>query len=52
MKLFYVQLNWARNFNCSEKLNYQQIKKFLACSLSDAVFIMLISVKMPANVGI
>ena len=30
----------------------KQIKKFLALSLSDVVFIMLIIVKMPAIVGI
>ena len=28
------------------------MKKFLALSLSDVVFIMLINVKMPTNVGI
>ena len=35
-----------------KKLNYRQIKKFLALSLSDVVFIMLINVKMPTIVGI
>ena len=30
----------------------RQIEKFLALSLSDIVFIMLINVKMPTNVGI
>ena len=35
-----------------KKLNYQQIKKSLASSLSDVVFIMLINVKMPTIVGI
>ena len=29
------------------KLKYRQMKKFLALSLSDVVFIMLINVKMP-----
>ena len=32
---FHAQLNWARNFNCSEKLKYRQIKKFLALSLPE-----------------
>ena len=49
---FHVQLNWARNFSCSLKLKYRQIKVFLALSLSDVVFIMLINVKMPTSVGI
>ena len=35
-----------------KKINYRQIKKFLALSLSDVVFIMLINVKMPTIVGI
>ena len=35
-----------------EKLKYQQIKKFLALSLSGDVSIMLINVKMPTVVGI
>ena len=34
------------------KLKYRQMKKFLALSLSDAVFIILINVKMPTIVGI
>ena len=34
------------------KLKYQQIKKFLALSLSDVVFIVVINVKMPMIVGI
>ena len=34
-----------------KKLNYRQLKKFLAFSLSDVVFIMLINVKMPTIVG-
>ena len=32
--------------------NYRQLKEFLAFSLSDIVFIMLIIVKMPTIVGI
>ena len=35
-----------------KKLKYRQIKKRLALSLSDVVFIMLINVKMPTIVGI
>ena len=35
-----------------KKLKYQQMKKFLAFSLSDVVFIRLINVKMPTIVGI
>ena len=34
------------------KLKYQKIKQFLALSLSDVVFIMLINAKMPTIVGI
>ena len=33
-------------------IKYGQIKKFLALSLSDVVFIMLINLKMPTIVGI
>ena len=35
-----------------KKLKYRNLKKFLALSLSDVVFIMLINVKMPTIVGI
>ena len=35
-----------------KKLKYRQMKKFLALSLSDIVFIILINVKMPTVVGI
>ena len=51
-KHFHAQLNRARNSNCLWKLKYRQIKKFLALSLSDVVFIMLINVKMPTIAGI
>ena len=37
---------------CIRILKYRQMKKFLALSLSDVVFIMLINVKMPTSVGI
>ena len=35
-----------------KKLKYQQMKKFLALSLSYVAFIMLMNVKMPTTVGI
>ena len=35
-----------------KKLKYRQMKNFLALSLSDVVFIMLINVKMTTTVGI
>ena len=35
-----------------KKVIYRQMKEFLALSLSDVVFIMLINVKMPTIVGI
>ena len=35
-----------------KKLKYRQMKKFLALSLSDALFIMLINLKIPTIVGI
>ena len=34
-----------------KKLQYRQMKTFLALSLSDVIFIMLIHVKMPTIVG-
>ena len=40
------EISTAQNLRC------QQIKKYLALSLSDVVFIMLINVKMPTIVGI
>ena len=45
-------LNSTENFNCSYKLRYQQIKMFLALSLSDVAFNMLLNVQMPTIVGI
>ena len=42
----------SMNFQLPIKLKNRQIKKFLALSLSDVVFIMLINVKMPTMVGI
>ena len=42
----------STKFQLLIKLKYQQMKKFLALSLSDVVFIMLINVKMLTIVGI
>ena len=42
----------STKFQLLIKPKYRQIKKFLALSLSDVVFIMLINVKMPTIVGI
>ena len=39
-------------FHLLMKTIYRQIKKFLALSLSDVIFIMLVNVKMPTIVGI
>ena len=36
----------------AQKLEYRQLKKFLALRISDVVFIMLINDKMPTIVGI
>ena len=49
--MFGAILKATNNFNCSKKLKYRQIKKFLAVSLSDVVLTMLINVKMPKIVG-
>ena len=42
----------SMKFQLLIKLKFQQIKKFLALSLSGVVFIMLINAKMPTIVGI
>ena len=42
----------SSKFKLLIKQKYRQMKKFLASSLSDVVFIMLIIVKMPTIVGI
>ena len=44
LNLFHAQLNLAQNFDCLQRLKYRHIKKYLALSLSDDVFIMLINV--------
>ena len=52
MKLFSCSTQLSTIFQLLFKLKYRKIGKFLAFSLSDAVFIMLINVKMPTIVGI
>ena len=52
INLFSCSTQLRTNFQMLVKLKYQQMKKFLALSLSDIVFIMLINVKMPTIVGI
>ena len=54
IKHFHAQLNRARNFNCSWKLKYQKVMKFLALSLSDVVFYHahIYIVKMPTMVTV
>ena len=47
-----VMLNKAeREISTQNKLKYRKVKKFLALSLSDVVFILLINVKMLTIVG-
>ena len=52
IKLFSCSTQLSMKFQLLIRLKYQQIKKFLALSLSDVVFIMLINVKMPTSVAI
>ena len=52
VKLFSCSTQLSMKFQLLLKLKYQQMKKSLALSLLDVVFIMLINVKMPAIVGI
>ena len=52
IKLFSCSTQLSTNFQPLIKLKYRQIKKFLALSLRDVVFIMLINVKMPTIAGI
>ena len=52
IKLFSCSSQLNTKFQLLIKLKYQQIKKFLALSLSDVVFIRLINVKMLRIVGI
>ena len=48
--LFHAQL--STKFQLLIKLRYRQMKKCIALSLSDVIFIKLINVKMPTIVGI
>ena len=52
IKLFSCSTQLSTKFQVLIKLKYRRVKKFLALSLSDAVFILLINVKMPTIVGI
>ena len=52
IKLFLCSTQLSSKFQLLIKLKSRQIKKFLSFSLSDVVFIMLITVKMPTIVGI
>ena len=45
-------ISTEHEFQLLIKTKIRQMKKFLALSLSDVVFIMLINVKMPIIVGI
>ena len=52
MKLFSCSPQLSTKFQLLIKTKIPTIKKILALSLSDGVFIMLINVKMPKIVGI
>ena len=60
VRFFRCKDSWPRGFKCSTQLSTKSqlliktkiSKKFLALSLSDNIFIMLINVKMPTIVGI
>ena len=52
IKLFSCSTQLSMKFHLLIKLKNRQMKKFLALSLSDVVFIMLINVKMPTIIGI
>ena len=52
IKLSPCSTQLSTKFQLLIKLQHRQIKKFLALSLSDVVFIMVINVKMPTIVGI
>ena len=52
IKLFSCSTQLSSKFQLLIKLKYRQMKKFLALSLPDVVFIMLINVEMPTIVGI
>ena len=52
IKLFSCSTQLSTKFQLLMKQKYRQMKKFLALSLSDVVFIKLINVRMPTIVGI
>ena len=52
IKLFSCSTQLSMKFQLLIKKKYSKGKKFLALSLSDAVLILLINVKMPTTVGI
>ena len=52
IKFFSCSTQLSTKFQLLIKLNYLQITTFLALSLSNVVFTMLINVKMPTSVGI
>ena len=52
IKLFSCSTQLSTKFQLLIKLKCRQMKKFLAVSLSDDVFIILINIKMPTIVGI
>ena len=52
IKLFSCSTQLSMKFQLLIKLKYEQMMEFLAFSLSDVVFILLINVKMPTIVGV
>ena len=52
IKLFSCSTQLSMEFQLLIKIKCLQMKEFLAISLSDVVFILLINVKMPTIVGI
>ena len=52
IKLFSCSTQLSMKFQLLNKLKYRQMKKFIALSLSDVVYIMLINVKMQTIVCI
>ena len=51
-KTFFMLISTEHEISTAhKKLKYRQLKKLLALSISDVVFIMLINVNMPTIVG-
>ena len=50
-KTFSCSTHLSTKFQLLIKIKYRQIKKFLALSLTDVAFILLINVKVPTIVG-